>query len=207
MVTPGPDLLPSRIRALADQGARIGLLGGSFNPAHAAHLHISLIALRRLRLDAVWWLVSPQNPLKPVAGMAPLEKRLGHARLVARHPRLFVSAIETAMHTQFTIDTIGGLQQMLPKANLVWLMGGDSLASFHRWRRWQEVFSALPIAVIARPGFTMRALASPAATRFRSARHFDAASFADTLPPGWIFLQERLDATSATAIRQRGDWR
>lgn len=207
MVTPGPDLLPPRIRALADQGARIGLLGGSFNPAHAAHLHISLIALRRLRLDAVWWLVSPQNPLKPIAGMAPLERRLERARLVARHPQLFVSAIETAMQTQFTIDTIGGLQQMLPKARLFWLMGGDSLASFHRWRRWQEVFGAVPIAVVARPGFTMRALTSPAAVRFRAARHFDARMFADTRPPGWIFLQERLDATSATEIRQRGDWR
>jgi nicotinate-nucleotide adenylyltransferase len=207
MDTPGPDALPPRIRALADRGARIGLLGGSFNPAHSAHLHISLIALRQLHLDAVWWLVSPQNPLKPTAGMASLEKRLLRAKDVARHPKIFVSAIETALQTQFTIDTVHALQRTLPKARLVWLMGGDSLASFHRWQRWEDVFRSILIAVVARPGFTMRALASPAAVRFRDARVFEAASFDHASPPSWIFLQERLDATSATKIRERGEWR
>ncbi|MEQ1753413.1 MAG: nicotinate-nucleotide adenylyltransferase [Micropepsaceae bacterium] len=207
MDIPGPDVLPSRIRALADRGARIGLLGGSFNPAHSAHLHISLIALRQLKLDAVWWLVSPQNPLKPAAGMASLEKRLARATDVARHPKIFVSAIETALKTQFTIDTIHALRKTLPKARLAWLMGGDSLATFHHWRRWEDVFRAIPIAVVARPGFTMHALASPAAVRFRDARAFEPARFDYAAPPSWIFLQERLDETSATKIRERGDWR
>ncbi len=203
------DVLPAEALAQATSGARIGLLGGSFNPAHAAHLHISLIALRRLKLDAVWWLVSPQNPLKSDAEMAPLEKRLARAREVARRPDIFVTAVETALGTRFTIDTVNALKRQFPKARFVWLMGGDNLASFHRWHRWEEIAKTVPIAVIARPRFTTRALASPAAQQLRKVRKSveEAASLADAAPPAWVFIQERLDPASATAIRARGVWR
>lgn len=206
MVKSDLEVLPPKIKALASQGARIGLLGGSFNPAHAAHLHISLSAMRRLQLDAVWWLVSPQNPLKPSTGMAPLRKRIDHARLIARNPKLFVSAVEAQLQTRYTIDTVRALQRMFPKARFVWLMGGDSLYAFHRWRHWQDLFSSIPIGVVARPGFTIRALSSPAAQRFR--HHFvsNPACLAAMMAPAWTFILEPLDPTSATAIRAQGGW-
>lgn len=206
MAIHGPDILPARIHTLATAGGRIGLLGGSFNPAHTAHLHISLIALRRLRLDAVWWLVSPQNPLKPALGMATLERRLARAREVARHPKVEVSAIESALGTRYSVDTVSALQSRFPAARFVWIMGGDSLASFHRWRRWEQLFGMVPIAVVARPGFTIAALSSPAAIRFQSDRVRNETGLADMTAPAWMFLQERLDATSATAIRRSGAW-
>ena len=209
MVRHDPDALPPPIVALAREGGRIGLLGGSFNPAHQAHRHISLIALRRLKLDAVWWLVSPQNPLKSTTGMAPTERRLAKAREVAGHPDIHASAAETALGTQYTIDTLEALAHKFPKAHFVWLMGGDSLASFHLWRRWKAIAKLMPIAVVARPGFTIRALASPAAQFLDGARlnDKDAATLAEQSPPAWTFLRERLDPTSATALRNRGVWR
>jgi Cytidylyltransferase-like len=124
MAKPGPDTLPERAVSLARWGARIGLLGGSFNPAHEGHRHLSLIALRRLKLDVVWWLVSPQNPLKSDSEMAPLERRLTHARDVAAHPDIVVSAIETELGTRYTVDTIAELKRRFPLAHFVWLMGG-----------------------------------------------------------------------------------
>lgn len=209
MVRHDPDALPPPVAALARDGRRIGLLGGSFNPAHQAHRHISLIALRRLKLDAVWWLVSPQNPLKSATGMASLERRLAKARAVAAHPNIHVSAAETMLGTQYTIDTLEALKARFPLAHFVWLMGGDSLASFHLWRRWKAIANLLPIAVVARPRFTVRALASPAAQFLDDARIDDknAATLADLPPPAWTFLRERLDPTSATALRNRGVWR
>ena len=202
----GPDFVPSQIKSLAARGARIGLLGGSFNPAHAAHLHISLIALRRLRLDAVWWLVSPQNPMKPTSGMAPLARRLEQARKIARHPGIHVSSVEAALNTNYSVDTVRALQSRFFKARFVWLMGGDSLANFHFWRRWQDILHHIPVAVVARPGFTIAALASPAAVRFRAAQVHDGALFSMLAPPAWIFLQEQLDPMSATTIRRHGGW-
>jgi nicotinate-nucleotide adenylyltransferase len=209
MVRHDPDALPPPIVALARDGGRIGLLGGSFNPAHQAHRHISLIALRRLKLDAVWWLVSPQNPLKSAAGMASLDRRLAKAREVATHPDIHVSAAETVLGTQYTIDTLEALTAKFRRAHFVWLMGGDSLASFHLWLRWKAIAKLLPIAVVARPGFTIRALASPAAQYLDDARidERDAATLADRAAPAWTFLRERLDPTSATALRNRGVWR
>lgn len=209
MVKHDPDALPPQVVSLAREGGRIGLLGGSFNPAHQAHRHISLIALRRLKLDAVWWLVSPQNPLKSTTGMATLERRLAKAREVAAHPDIHVSAAEIALGTQYTIDTLEALTVKFPKAHFVWLMGGDSLASFHLWRRWKAIAKLLPIAVVARPGFTVRALASPAALFLDDARIDDghAATLAEHEAPAWTFLRERLDPTSATALRNRGVWR
>ncbi|MBP6011640.1 MAG: nicotinate-nucleotide adenylyltransferase [Alphaproteobacteria bacterium] len=204
-----PDAFPPPIVALARAGGRIGLLGGSFNPAHQAHRHIGMIALRRLKLDAVWWLVAPQNPLKSTVGMAPLERRLTKAREVAAHPDIHAGTPEEALGTRFTIDTIEALVRQFPKARFVWLMGGDSLASFHHWRRWKAIVKLLPIAVVARPGFTVRALASPAALYLENARVADdkSASLADMKAPAWTFIRERLDPTSATALRQRGVWR
>jgi nicotinate-nucleotide adenylyltransferase len=209
MGKPDPDAFPPQIVALAREGGRIGLLGGSFNPAHQAHRHVTLIALRRLKLDAVWWMVSPQNPLKSTAGMASLERRLTRAREVAAHPDIHVSAPEVALGTQYTIDTIEALVAKFPKAEFVWLMGGDSLATFHLWRRWKAIAKLLPIAVIARPGFTVRALASPAALYLDDVRidETDAAKLAAAKAPAWVFIRERLDPTSATALRNRGVWR
>lgn len=207
MAKPGPDTLPMRAVSLARWGARIGLLGGSFNPAHEGHRHLSLIALRRLKLDVVWWLVAPQNPLKSADDMAPLERRLAHARDVAAHPDIVVSAIETELRTHYTVDTIAALKKRFPLAHFVWLMGGDNLAQFHLWRRWQTIASLVPIAVIARPGFTSKALASPAAQALKDARIRDAGHLADHAPPAWTFIQERLDPASATALRNRGVWR
>ena len=207
MAKPGPDTLPERAVSLARWGARIGLLGGSFNPAHEGHRHLSLIALRRLKLDIVWWLVAPQNPLKSADDMAPLERRLAHARDVAAHPDIVVSAIETELGTRYSVDSLAALKRRFPVAHFVWLMGGDNLAQFHLWRRWQTIASLVPIGVIARPGFTSRALASPAAQAMKDARVRDAAHLADHAPPAWTFIQERLDPASATALRNRGVWR
>lgn len=204
-----PDLVPPQALAQLNAGAKIGLLGGSFNPAHEAHVHVSLVALRRLKLDSVLWMVSPQNPLKGSSETAPLDKRLERAREVATDPRIEVTAIEQALDTRYTIDTIETLQRRFPKARFVWLMGGDNLAQFHRWRRWQDIARRVPIAVIARPGFTIKALASPAAqlmaeTRLPATR---APELARQVPPAWVFLAEKLDPASSTALRQRGLWR
>lgn len=200
------DTLPSQAQAHANAGQRIGLLGGSFNPAHDAHRHISLIALRRLRLDEVWWLVSPQNPLKTSEGMAPLERRVERARETAKHPRIYVSPIELALGTRFTIDTITALRTTFAQARFVWLMGGDSLVSFHLWRRWKDVAKAMPIGVIGRPHFTMRALCSPAARHLSGVRVLDPADLAQGKPPAWAFVQEHLDPASATQLRNSGVW-
>jgi len=204
-----PDILPAQALAQLNAGAKIGLLGGSFNPAHEAHVHISLVALRRLRLDSVLWLVSPQNPLKATGETAPLDKRLERARATATDPRIEVTAIEQALGTRYTVDTIEALQRSFPKARLVWLMGGDNLAEFHRWRRWQEIARRLPMAVIARPGYTTKALASPAARVLAAARipASRAPELTRQTPPAWVFLEERLDPASSTALRRRGLWR
>lgn len=184
---------------------RVGLLGGSFNPAHAGHRHISLEALKRLNLDEVWWLVAPQNPLKPESGMARLGRRFAAAAAVARHPRIRVVDLETRLGTRFTADTLAQLQKVLPRVHFVWLMGADNLIQIHQWRRWQEIFLRLPIAVFARPAYCHKALSSPAARRFaRWRRGTEAAGrLADAPPPAWVFLPVRLDAQSATAIRSR----
>ena len=204
-----PDLVPPQALAQLNAGAKIGLLGGSFNPAHEAHVHVSLVALRRLKLDSVLWLISPQNPLKGSSDTAPLAKRIEHARQVATDPRIEVTGIEQALGTRYTVDTIETLQRRFPKARLVWLMGGDNLAQFHRWRRWQDIARRLPMAVIARPGFTIKALASPAACLLAGARlrAGKASELVAKRAPAWVFLEERLDPASSTALRHRGLWR
>ena len=182
---------------------RIGLLGGSFNPAHAGHRQISIEALRRLRLDEVWWLVSPQNPLKPAAGMAPLAVRLASARAMARQPRIKVTAIETRLGTRYAVDTVMALQQLHPKIRFIWLAGADILPELHRWQRWRTLLHRLPIAVLARPRYTGTAMRSPAMAWARRWRHpaGTAANWPEWQLPAIVVLETPANPQSATAIR------
>jgi nicotinate-nucleotide adenylyltransferase len=184
---------------------RIGLLGGSFNPAHDGHRHISLEAMRRLGLDEVWWLVSPQNPLKEAAGMASLETRLASARAAARHPRIRPMAIESKLGTVYTVDTLTKLQRRYPDKRFIWVMGADNLVQFHRWRAWRRLAEVVPIAVMARPHYIGEALFAPAMAwlrRFRR-RSADAKHWTRWELPAIVFLNIRLSPQSATAIRRR----
>jgi nicotinate-nucleotide adenylyltransferase len=190
---------------LPPAGCRVGLLGGSFNPAHGGHRHIALEALRRLDLDEIWWLVSPQNPLKPAEGMGDLQERLERARRVANHPRIRVTALERTLGTRYTADTLDALTRRLPNVRFVWLMGADNLAQVDRWNRWTRIFHTVPVAVFDRPSYSFTAVSAKAARRF--ARHRLAESsarrLADERPPAWTFLHVRRDPRSATAIRAR----
>ena len=192
---------PPRLFAGLGRRPRIGLLGGSFNPAHDGHRTIGLRALRELRLDAVWWLVSPQNPLKPRAGMAPLAERLAGARRVARHPRIRASALEAALGTRHTVDTVAALRRRWPKARFVWLTGADNLLQMPAWRRWPALFRAVPVAVFDRPPYSARALRGAAAARFARFRRRAAAGLADAAPPAWAFVRGRPHPESATRLR------
>lgn len=185
-------------------GLRIGLLGGSFNPAHGGHRHISLEALKRLRLDYVWWLVSPRNPLKPAAGMAPLGERLATARKIANHPRIRVSALEAALGTRYTSETISRLRALLPRTRLVWLTGADNMIQLPRWHNWRQIIEALPIAVFDRPSYSLRVASGTAALRYRHQRLPErrAGRLAGQSAPKWVFLHGSLCRISATEIRQ-----
>lgn len=184
---------------------RIGLLGGSFNPAHEGHLEIALIALKRLWLDEIWFLVSPGNPLKPSAGMDALAARAASvARVVGPHPRLRVVTIEASLGTRYTADTLAALGRRFRRTRFVWLMGADNLIQIPAWARWTTIFRSVPVAVFARPGYTVKALAGKAARRFAAARRREAAS--RSLPtsraPSWVFFHSRLNPASASAIRE-----
>ena len=184
-------------------GPLTGLLGGSFNPAHRGHRRISRFALQRLGLDEVWWLVSPGNPLKPVEGMAPLSARVAAARQQARRAPIRVTAIERELGTRFTIDTLRALLRRYPERRFVWLMGSDNLAQFHRWKDWRAIAAAMPIAVIARPGYDAAAMASPAmAWLGRYRRRPEALKDpARRSSPALTLLRFDPDPRSATAIR------
>jgi len=182
-------------------GMRIGLLGGSFNPPHQGHIHASKVALKRLHLDYVWWLVSPQNPLKAKRGMANFKNRLEAARALAQHPRIVVTGIEGELKTRFTIDTLRALKRRFPKARFVWLMGSDNLLQLPRWKKWQDIFRLVPIAVVARTGSALAARLSPAAARFRAAERPADASFAAIKPPAFTILDAKRDPTTATSLR------
>lgn len=184
---------------------RIGLLGGSFNPAHAAHREISLTALHRLKLDCVWWLVSPQNPLKDTDGMAPLAQRLRGAEAVASHPRIRVTAVESRLGTRYTADTLQQLRRHYPNMRFVWLMGADNLVQLPKWRRWTEIFRLVPIAVFDRPAYAHAALTGQAARRFRCAQ-VPPRALAAADPPAWAFIRIRTHPASATAIRAARRW-
>ena len=188
---------------------RVGLLGGSFNPAHGAHRRISLFALKALALDEVWWLVSPGNPLKPREGMAPLLARFASALKQAKRAPIVPTTIERELGTRYTVDTLRALKRRFPKYRFVWLMGADNLAEFHRWRQWRDIARAMPIAVIARPGYNAAAIASPAMAWLRRYR-VSAGSFAKDgarSAPALTLLRFDPDPRSATAIRrERPDW-
>ncbi len=191
-------------------GQAVGLYGGSFNPAHAGHIHVSFRAIRHLRLDSLWWLVSPLNPLKHAEDMAALGPRVRRAQhITANYPKIQISALEDELGSRFSVETIARLRFLHPKTHFIWIMGADNLASFHHWEGWQDIFKLLPVAVIDRPGYALKALSSPAARRFRACRIAgrSAARLKSMDPPAWTFLRGPLHPASATAIRAKiPDW-
>jgi nicotinate-nucleotide adenylyltransferase len=184
-------------------GMRIGLFGGSFDPAHEGHVAVSLAALRALRLDQVWWLVSPHNPLKPDAPSRDLARRIVAARAIVRDPRIKVTGIEAALGTTYTAETLRRLIPRLRGLKVVWLMGADNLENFHYWSGWQAIAASLPIAVFNRPGGGLKALASPAAGALSAARVSPAAAsrLAGMRPPAWVFLPFPNTDMSSTELR------
>jgi nicotinate-nucleotide adenylyltransferase len=186
------------------QGKRVGLLGGSFNPAHEGHLHISALALKHLKLDQLWWLVSPQNPLKPETGMASLKERMKAAKkIAASDPDIVVCDLENSLSTRHTVDTIEALKVEFPEVSFVWVMGADLLVQVPQWKRWRALFRMVPVAVFARPAYSARALSGKAARRFKGARiaRYRVGSLANMRPPAWAYMRTRLNRESATRIR------
>ena len=190
----------------ATRGMVIGLLGGSFDPAHEGHVHITREALKRMGLDQVWWLVSPGNPLK-TRQPAPMADRLARARAVMRHPRVKITALETSLGTTSTADTIDRLRAIYPGVQFVWLMGADNLVQFHHWGRWRDILRAVPVGVLARPGSGVAARLSVAARAFRVDRVARGESLARRKPPVWSFVNLPLNEASSSAIRARGEWK
>ncbi len=186
-------------------GMRIGLLGGSFNPAHAGHRHISLEALARLDLDRVWWMVSPGNPLKDHADLAALETRLHLAAAAAHHPLIEVTGFEAQRGTAYTAETLAFLSARTQGVHFVWLMGADNLASFHRWRHWHRIMQLMPIAVFDRPDWRYQALGSRAALSYAASQvpEGKARRLAVHTGPAWSFLSIPLSNLSSTALRKR----
>lgn len=181
---------------------RIGLLGGSFNPAHRGHLHLTREALRRLGLDEVWWLVTPQNPLKKKEELAGYAQRFAGAQaLAASEPRIRVTAVEERLGTRYTIDTLKALKRRHPRFGFVWLMGADNLAGFHRWRKWADILRTTPVAVFDRSPYSHRALHSPAALRFARFR-LPERQLARAKAPAFAYIAMKRDATSATDLRK-----
>jgi len=186
-------------------GMRVGLLGGSFNPPHLGHRHIAETALRRLALDKVWLIVTPGNPIKAHDDLAALSARLNAAGEMLRHPRIAVTGFEAALPTAYTARTLAFLQQRFPGVHFVWIMGGDNLASFHRWQEWQDIMQRMPLAVLDRPGYRFRAMAAPAAIAYQRARidETQASALALTRPPAWTYLTIPLVNISSTELRQQ----
>ena len=195
---------------LYTNGMRVGLLGGSFNPPHVAHRAISLFAIKRLKLDRVWWLVTPGNPLKQHGALPDLDERSEAARAMANDPRIDVSCLEAVIGTRYTVDTITYLRRRASGLRFVWIMGADNLAQFHRWQNWRRIASEVPIAVIDRPPQSFRALAAPAAqalARYRLPEN-QAGRLADQRAPAWVFLTGMKLNLSSTGLRNpNGSWR
>jgi len=195
---------------LYTNGMRVGLLGGSFNPPHVAHRAISLFAIKRLKLDRVWWLVTPGNPLKENGALRDLDRRAEAARAMADDPRIDVSCLESVIGTRYTVDTITYLRRRAAGLHFVWIMGADNLAQFHRWENWRRIASEVPIAVIDRPPQSFRALAAPAAqalARYRLPEN-QAGRLADQRAPAWVFLTGMKSNLSSTGLRNPdGSWR
>ncbi|MEM1140748.1 MAG: nicotinate-nucleotide adenylyltransferase [Pseudomonadota bacterium] len=195
-----------RHRPVVYPGMRIGVLGGSFNPAHDGHLHISSLAIKQLRLHQIWWLVSPQNPLKSTAGMAAFAKRYASAQKLAIDPRIEISDLELQFGTRYTAETLRCIVSRYPGGRFVWLMGADNFLQIPHWQDWQAIFHTMPIGIFARAPFETRARLCKAAQRFWDAR-IDP-SDADLLPtlkaPAWMFVAGQLHPQSSTALRKKG---
>lgn len=187
---------------------RVGLLGGSFDPAHEGHAHLTRVALREFGLDRVIWLVSPGNPLK-TRGPAPLDLRIARAREVMQHPRVIISDFEARIGTAYTAETIEALRATYPGVRFVWLMGADNLQQFHRWQRWEDILWSVPLGILARPGWRQSGLHSRTARQYRHARLPGQAS--KLLPledaPAWCFVNMPMMQVSSTQLRAAGDWR
>ena len=192
-------------------GRKIGLLGGSFNPAHEGHRRISLAALRLLDLDEIWWLVSPQNPLKPKEGMADFKERLRAAEAMAQHPKIKISDFEARIGEQRTARTLAALKVTYPQHKFVWLMGADNLVQLPKWQQWERIMELVPVAVFNRPGYTYKALSGKAAVKYRKSRILNGISgnnrrnLAVMAPPAWTFLPETKIKLSSTQIRNYRD--
>jgi len=203
-VESGPSHLPGPIRLPPHApGLRIGLFGGTFDPPHAAHRAACLLAMHRLDLDRVWWMVTPGNPLKAADGLAPLEERVAAARKLARHPRIDVTGVEAQLRTRYTHDTIAALRARCPGVRFVWIMGADNLRSFHRWQRWRAIANLVPIVVVDRVGPSLYAaagIAGQALARFR-VPEVAARTLALRRPPAWTFLHGLKSPLSSTALR------
>ena len=186
-------------------GLRVGLFGGSFNPPHDGHRAASLLALRRLSLDRVWWLVSPGNPLKDTGELAPLAVRLEAARKVSRHPRIEVTGVETSIGAAYSFETISYLKRRCPNVYFVWMMGADNFRYFDRWQRWREIVKLVPLAIIDRPGFTLTALRGRAAETLARYRFEEpcASALATSAPPAFVFLHGPRSPKSSTALRAK----
>jgi nicotinate-nucleotide adenylyltransferase len=183
---------------------KIGLLGGSFNPAHVGHLHVARAAMIHGRLNQLWLMVSPGNPLKPAAGMAPLAQRLASARHIADGRYIIATDIERHLHTTYTAKTLAALRKKFPRAEFVWLMGADNLSQLPKWKSWLQIAHTVPMLIIPRPGETRRALAGQAVTRLRRHRlpGRSGLKLAGAEAPAWILLPGRENPASATALRQ-----
>ena len=193
--------------AQTTRGRRIGLLGGSFDPAHQGHVHITLEALKRFDLEEVWWLVSPGNPLKK-RGPAPMDVRTARAKDVMRHPRVHVSNIEAELNTRYTAETLRALRHKFPFARFTWLMGADNLAQFHLWKDWDEIIETVPIGVLARPGERIDGRTAPAAQIYRHAllKGRQSLTLSNADAPAWAFVNVPMHDISSTELRARGDW-
>ena len=193
--------------AQTTRNRRIGLLGGSFDPAHQGHVHITLEALKRFDLDEVWWLVSPGNPLK-TRGPAPLEQRMERARDIMQHPRVRITDIEAQLNTRYTAETLKTLQQRFPFARFIWLMGADNLAQFHLWKDWEDIIHSVPIGVLARPGERIQGRTAPAAKIYRDAllKGRFARGLSHAQAPAWAFVNVPMRDISSTDLRARGEW-
>ena len=198
-------ILPRRDRVLPPhaRGMRIGLFGGTFDPPHLAHLGAALLGLKRLRLDRVWWMVTPGNPLKDTRGLAPLAKRIAAARALTPHPRIDITGFESVIKTRYTYDTLHWLLTHCPGVRFVWLMGADNLRSFHRWQNWRRIAQMVPIAVIDRLGPSLYAAASPAGQALSKFRvpESGVTSLADRRAPAWAYLHGLKSPLSSTALR------
>ena len=186
----------------------IGILGGSFDPAHSGHLRISKLALQLLNLEEVWWLVAPQNPLKNASKLEPFAKRVtGAADMAKLESRVKVRGLEAELGTVYTVDTVAALRERWPNNRFAWIMGADNLAEVHLWKRWEQLFFQVPGAVFDRPTYSFTALESPAAQKFAAHRisRRDATSLTQITPPAWVFLWSAFDTTSSTSIRAASD--